>query len=55
MQGLTGIVALAIGVAVAWALARLAQRQIGGYTGDVLGAVQQASEIAMLLALVALS
>lgn len=55
VQGLAGIVALAVGVAVAWVLARLAQRQIGGYTGDVLGAVQQASEIAMLLAIVALS
>jgi adenosylcobinamide-GDP ribazoletransferase len=55
VQGLAGIVALAVGAAVAWALARLARRQIGGYTGDVLGAVQQASEIAMLLAIVALS
>jgi adenosylcobinamide-GDP ribazoletransferase len=30
-------------------LARLAQRQIGGYTGDVLGAAQQMGEIAVLL------
>jgi adenosylcobinamide-GDP ribazoletransferase len=30
-------------------VARLAQRQIGGYTGDVLGAAQQAAEIVMLL------
>jgi adenosylcobinamide-GDP ribazoletransferase len=29
--------------------ARLAQRQIGGYTGDVLGAIQQLAEIAVLL------
>jgi adenosylcobinamide-GDP ribazoletransferase len=36
--------------AVAW----LARRQIGGQTGDVLGAAQQVAEIAMLLALVAL-
>ncbi len=34
-------------------VARLAARQIGGYTGDVLGAAQQAAEIAMLLALCA--
>ena len=34
---------------VAW----LARRQIGGVTGDVLGAVQQGTETAMLLALVA--
>lgn len=33
------------------AVGRLAQRQIGGQTGDVLGAVQQAAEIAALLVL----
>lgn len=33
----------------------LAQRQIGGITGDVLGALQQAAEIAGLLTLVALA
>jgi len=33
------------------AVARLAERQIGGYTGDVLGAAQQAAEIVALLAL----
>ena len=27
----------------------LARRQIGGYTGDVLGAVEQVGEIVMLL------
>jgi adenosylcobinamide-GDP ribazoletransferase len=32
-------------------VARLADRQIGGYTGDVLGAAQQVAEIAALLAL----
>jgi adenosylcobinamide-GDP ribazoletransferase len=36
------------GMAVA-ATAALAQRQIGGYTGDVLGAFQQIGEIVMLL------
>lgn len=46
---LRGAIALAIaGVAVALT-ALLAQRQIGGYTGDVLGAFQQIGEIAMLL------
>ncbi len=35
----------------AFAVTRLADRQIGGYTGDVLGAAQQAAEIAFLLAL----
>jgi adenosylcobinamide-GDP ribazoletransferase len=47
---LRGIVALALsGMAVA-ATAALARRQIGGYTGDVLGAFQQIGEIVMLLA-----
>jgi adenosylcobinamide-GDP ribazoletransferase len=42
-----GIVALAIG----W----LAQRQIGGQTGDVLGAIEQGAETAALLAAAAWS
>ena len=37
--------------AVAWAWARIARARIGGQTGDILGAVQQLSEIAGLLAL----
>ncbi len=37
----------------AFAITWLAKRQIGGYTGDVLGAAQQAAEIAVLLALCA--
>src|SRR5262245_3587390 len=52
--GFDGAVAAAVGAAVAWGVAALARRQIGGVTGDVLGTVQQGSEIAMLLALVAL-
>jgi adenosylcobinamide-GDP ribazoletransferase len=44
-----GAVALVVsGMAVA-ATAVLARRQIGGYTGDVLGAFQQIGEIVMLL------
>ena len=35
-------------------IAVLARRQIGGYTGDVLGAAQQLSEIVVLLVLAAL-
>jgi len=52
--GFDGAMAVVAGAAIAWAIALLAQRQIGGVTGDVLGAVQQGSEIAMLLTLVAL-
>jgi adenosylcobinamide-GDP ribazoletransferase len=43
-----------IGCATAACVAALAQHQIGGYTGDVLGAVEQAVEIGMLLALAAM-
>ena len=47
---LTGAAALGL-TAIALALAALlAYRQIGGYTGDVLGFFQQIAEIAMLLA-----
>jgi adenosylcobinamide-GDP ribazoletransferase len=34
----------------AYGVTRLARRQIGGQTGDVAGAAQQAAEIAMLVA-----
>ncbi len=50
----TALVALTLGALAAAGVALLARRQVGGFTGDVLGAVQQASEIAILLALVAL-
>jgi adenosylcobinamide-GDP ribazoletransferase len=51
---LSQIVVAHIGAGLAsFAIARLAQRQIGGYTGDVLGAAQQAAEIVMLLVLCA--
>jgi adenosylcobinamide-GDP ribazoletransferase len=46
----TGI-AVAVGLAMA-AVGLLARRQIGGYTGDVLGAAEQAGETVALLAVV---
>lgn len=49
----TAVIALIAGAAAAAALAAVARRQIGGYTGDVLGAVEQVSEIAILLAVAA--
>ena len=48
-----GILAIAATALVAWAIARLAVRRIGGQTGDVLGTIQQAAEAAILLAAVA--
>lgn len=41
----------AAAAATALYLARMMQRRLGGYTGDLLGAVQQTSEIAFLLGL----
>jgi len=43
----------ALAALVALAILPLARRQLGGITGDVLGAVEQVAEIAILLALVA--
>lgn len=39
---------------VVWGAARWLRRRLGGYTGDTLGAVQQVTEIVMLLAWLAL-
>jgi adenosylcobinamide-GDP ribazoletransferase len=43
------IAALIAALLAAYGIAALARRQIGGQTGDVAGAAQQAAEIAMLL------
>jgi adenosylcobinamide-GDP ribazoletransferase len=51
--GVAAPITLAAGALAAWIMARLAHRQIGGYTGDVLGATQQLAEAAMLIAVVA--
>ena len=45
-HALAAVIALAIVVAL---VARLRLKQIGGQTGDVLGAVEQVSEIVILL------
>ncbi len=43
--------ACVVAAAAAWAMSALARREIGGQTGDVAGAAQQAAEIACLCAL----
>ncbi len=43
------VLAAASGIALAW----LAKRQLGGHTGDVLGALQQVAEVAAILAVAA--
>jgi adenosylcobinamide-GDP ribazoletransferase len=44
-----GALALGLAAVAVAAVAVLARRQIGGYTGDILGACQQLAEIAILL------
>ncbi len=48
-----GIAAVVAGAAAAAAFAAFAKNQIGGHTGDVLGALQQVTEVAVLLAVAA--
>ncbi|HEV7371564.1 adenosylcobinamide-GDP ribazoletransferase [Arenibaculum sp.] len=52
--GAAALPAIAAALLAAMALALLAERQIGGRTGDVLGAGQQVAEIAVLLVLAGL-
>lgn len=49
----TAVLMLVAGILAALAVTSLASRQIGGFTRDVLSAVQQCAEIAMLVMLVA--
>lgn len=49
------LVALIAAVAAAVLIGKLAERQFGGYTGDVLGAIEQVAEIAVLVNLVTLA
>jgi adenosylcobinamide-GDP ribazoletransferase len=50
LQG-AGLLAIIIGVGAAAAIAWLAQRQISGQTGDVLGATEQVAQVAFLAGL----
>ncbi|MDY0881408.1 adenosylcobinamide-GDP ribazoletransferase [Dongia soli] len=49
------IVATVSALVTAFLVAKLAQRHIGGYTGDVLGAIQQVVEVAVLINFVTFS
>lgn len=48
--GFAAPLAVLAALAVSGAVVHVARRMIGGFTGDVLGAIQQVSEIAILLA-----
>ncbi len=45
-----GLAALVLAALAAGATALLARARLGGYTGDVLGAIEQAAEVAVLIA-----
>jgi adenosylcobinamide-GDP ribazoletransferase len=49
------IVAIIVAVVAAALVGAIAKRQFGGYTGDVLGAIEQVAEIAVLVNLVSLA
>jgi adenosylcobinamide-GDP ribazoletransferase len=49
LLGWPGLVGAAVGAVLATALALTARRLIGGYTGDVLGGIEQACELGVML------
>jgi adenosylcobinamide-GDP ribazoletransferase len=53
LLGAAGWIVLAIAALATLGMGLLARRQIGGVTGDVLGAVQQVTEVAVLLSVAA--
>jgi adenosylcobinamide-GDP ribazoletransferase len=53
LEGPVRAIAAAVAASLALVLAPLARRQLGGVTGDVLGAIEAVARIAILLALVA--
>lgn len=52
---IAALVALLAALAATWVVAKLAQAKFGGYTGDVLGAIEQVAEMAILINLVTLT
>ncbi len=53
LLGANGWIVLAVALCAAILMGWMAKRQIGGQTGDVLGAIQQVTEAAVLLSVVA--
>lgn len=49
------LVSLAVGLVAAYLVSEIARRQIGGYTGDVLGAAQEVAQLAILINIVSLA
>ena len=53
--GVSGFVALVVSLCAAGVCALIAHRKVGGQTGDILGATQQVSQMALVVTLVALA
>ena len=53
LTGLAGYLGILVAIGAAFAVSLIAKRKIGGQTGDVLGAVQQLSELAFICAVLA--
>lgn len=51
----SALVSLVVAVVAAFLVSQLARRQIGGYTGDVLGAAQEIAQLAILINIVSLA
>jgi len=51
----SALVSLVVAVVAAYLVAEIARRQLGGYTGDVLGAAQEIAQLAILINIVSLA
>lgn len=49
LAGFTGVIAVLVGLGVAFVFLRYLDRRLGGYTGDGLGAMEQIAQITILI------
>lgn len=50
----TSLIVVAVAVIITWLFSRFTFKQVGGFSGDILGATQQISEVAIFLTLASL-
>ena len=55
IAGTAALVSVVVAIVAAFLVSEVARRQIGGYTGDVLGAAQEAAQLAIFVNLVSLA